>query len=129
MEVLPGFTRFNASFALTTVNTPKHLPDLAEMELPDLEAFLEQLGTPRFHARQVFRWIYRRDVSAFAEMTDLGRALRDRLATDVILSTPRLVHRDTSTDGTVKLLLQLADGRRIESVFIPDTPAMTFCVS
>src|SRR6185436_15773456 len=45
------------------------------------------------------------------------------------LATPALVHRERSVDGTEKFLLRLRDGRTIESVFIPDTPAMTFCIS
>jgi 23S rRNA (adenine2503-C2)-methyltransferase len=62
-------------------------------------------------------------------MTDLSRELRATLAREFILTTPTLVHRETSADGTEKFLLRLADGRHIESVFIPDTPAMTFCIS
>ncbi|HEY6895483.1 MAG TPA: 23S rRNA (adenine(2503)-C(2))-methyltransferase RlmN, partial [Rhodanobacteraceae bacterium] len=45
------------------------------------------------------------------------------------LTTPTLAHREKSSDGTEKFLLRLADGRNIESVFIPDTPSMTFCIS
>src|SRR5260221_9656044 len=62
-------------------------------------------------------------------MTDLSRDLRATLARDFMIATPELTHRETSTDGTEKFLLRLADGRHIESVFIPDTPAMTFCIS
>src|SRR5262245_35062071 len=62
-------------------------------------------------------------------MTDLRRELRERLASDFRVRTPASVHRDSSIDGTQKFLLRLADGRTIESVFIPDTPSMTFCIS
>src|SRR5258708_613138 len=62
-------------------------------------------------------------------MTDLSRDLRAALASEFRLSTPALLHREKSSDGTEKFLLRLADGRQIESVFIPDTPAQTFCVS
>ena len=75
--------------------------DLAELERPALEAALEARGHRAFHARQIFGWIYRLGVADVARMTDLSRELR----------------------------AMLADGRQIESVFIPDTPAMTFCVS
>ena len=103
--------------------------DLAELERPALEAALEERGHPRFHAGQIFRWIYRRGVTDPAAMTDLSRDLRTVLAGGFTLSTPEVVQRETSADGTEKLLLRLADGRTIESVFIPDTPAMTFCIS
>ncbi len=104
-------------------------PDLAELEVAELEAALEARGCERFHARQVYRWIHRRAVTDFERMTDLSRTLRDRLATDFVLTTPRVVSDERSADGTRKFLLELADGRRIETVFIPDTPAMTFCIS
>jgi 23S rRNA (adenine2503-C2)-methyltransferase len=62
-------------------------------------------------------------------MTDLGRDLRTRLAREFDLFTPAVVRQDRSADGTVKFLLELADGNLIESVYIPDTPANTFCLS
>src|SRR5438094_855347 len=98
-------------------------PDLAELERSALEAALEARGQERFRARQIFRWIYRRGVTDPAAMTDLSRELRASLASDFSLSTPTLVHRERSVDGTEKFLLRLGDGRTIESVFIPDTPS------
>jgi 23S rRNA (adenine2503-C2)-methyltransferase len=83
----------------------------------------------RFHARQIFRWIYKHGVTNVDAMTDLSRDLRATLARDFTLTTPALAQREKSVDGTEKFLLRLADGTHIESVFIPDTPAMTFCVS
>jgi 23S rRNA (adenine2503-C2)-methyltransferase len=104
-------------------------PDLAELERPALEAALADRGHPRFHAGQVFRWLYRRGVTDVEAMTDLSRGLRADLASTFSISTPILAHREKSVDGTEKFLLRLADGRTIESVFIPDTPSMTFCIS
>jgi 23S rRNA (adenine2503-C2)-methyltransferase len=104
-------------------------PDLAELELNELESALEVRGCERFHARQLYRWIYRRGVTDFERMTDLSRTLRSQLHEEFTLTTPRVVGDDLSIDGTRKFLLELADRRRIEAVFIPDTPAMTFCIS
>ena len=104
-------------------------PDLAGLELAELEERFTAAGLPAFRARQVYRWIHKRGVTDLDRMTDLGRDLRARLAAEFVLATPRLVTRDTSVDGTQKFLFELHDGRRIESVFIPDTPAMTFCIS
>lgn len=103
--------------------------DLAGVERSTLEAWLEARGTPRFHAGQIFRWVYKRATTEPAQMTDLARSLRTALAEHATIGTPLIARRDTSTDGTVKFLLRLSDGRAVESVFIPDTPAMTFCVS
>jgi 23S rRNA (adenine2503-C2)-methyltransferase len=104
-------------------------PDLGELDLAELETALEARGQQRFRARQVFRWLYKRGVSDVAAMTDLSRELRATLASDFVVTTPTLTQRDTSADGTEKFLIKLADGRQVESVFIPDTPAMTFCIS
>ena len=103
--------------------------DLVEQEREALESALAELGYPRFHAGQIFRWIYRRGVTNAEDMTDLPRELRAVLAARFQLTTPTLVQRERSIDGTEKFVLRLADGRTIESVFIPDTPAMTFCIS
>jgi 23S rRNA (adenine2503-C2)-methyltransferase len=106
-----------------------HPLDLVELERPALEAALEARGYRRFHARQIFGWIYRLGVTDVTGMTDLSRELRAMLAGEFIVSTPALDLRETSVDGTEKFLLRFADGRSIESVFIPDTPSMTFCIS
>jgi len=103
--------------------------DLAELEPAELEARLEDTGCERFHARQIYRWIHKGAVTDFGGMTNLSRPLRAQLDSTFVVSTPRIVSDETSTDGTRKLALQLADERRIESVFIPDTPSMTFCIS
>jgi 23S rRNA (adenine2503-C2)-methyltransferase len=104
-------------------------PDLAEFERPALEAELAARGVAPFRARQLFRWIYRRGVISPDQMTDLPREFRTAVARDFRLTTPTIVAHEQSADGTEKFLLRLVDGRQIESVFIPDTPAMTFCVS
>ena len=98
--------------------------DLVEQERQALESALAELGYPRFHAGQIFRWIYRRGVTDAEAMTDLPRELRAALAANFCLTTPTLAQRERSIDGTEKFVLGLRDGRTIESVFIPDTPAM-----
>jgi 23S rRNA (adenine2503-C2)-methyltransferase len=59
----------------------------------------------------------------------LSRSLRAQLTEEFVVHTPRIVADDISVDGTRKFVLELADTRRIEAVFIPDTPSMTFCIS
>jgi 23S rRNA (adenine2503-C2)-methyltransferase len=103
--------------------------DLGNLELEEIEALFIERGWARFHARQVYRWIWKRGVSDFAQMTNLAKGLREMLAADFIVSTPDLEKTELSTDGTRKFVLRLADGRRIEAVFIPDTPSQTFCIS
>jgi 23S rRNA (adenine2503-C2)-methyltransferase len=104
-------------------------PDLLELERPALEAALHARGFERFRARQIYRWMYKLGVTDLGAMTNLPRELRGALARDFTLSTPAIVRRESSTDGTEKFLLKLDDDRHIESVFIPETPGRTFCVS
>ncbi|MDQ3070654.1 MAG: 23S rRNA (adenine(2503)-C(2))-methyltransferase RlmN [Acidobacteriota bacterium] len=103
--------------------------DLAELSRAELDAAFAELGLPRFRATQVFRWLHRGAVSDFAAMTNLPAGLREKLAETFTIGGPALTRKDISSDGTTKLLLRLADGREIESVYIPDTPNQTFCVS
>ncbi len=103
--------------------------DIGGLELHALEDALAKLDHPKFHARQVFQWIQKRGVTDFAQMSDLSRDLRAQLAEHFEVLTPRVVRTERSVDGTAKFLLRLADGKHIESVFIPDTPAQTFCIS
>ncbi len=103
--------------------------DLAELTLAELETLVTDRGLPRFRATQIFRWIWKRGATDFAAMSNLPRDLRTSLATDLRIGTPAIARRDRSEDGTQKLVLRLADDRQIECVYIPDTPAQTFCVS
>jgi len=103
--------------------------DLAGLELTELENFVQSLGHKKFHAKQIYQWIWKRGVTDFGEMTNLSVELRGSLAAAATVSLPRVVQHDVSEDGTQKFVLQLADGKQIESVFIPDTPKQTFCVS
>jgi 23S rRNA (adenine2503-C2)-methyltransferase len=103
--------------------------DLAGLELKELEQFVQSLGHRKFHARQIYHWIWKRGVAGFLEMTNLSLELRKALEEHATISIPEVIKHDVSADGTQKFVLQLADGRQIESVFIPDTPKQTFCVS
>jgi 23S rRNA (adenine2503-C2)-methyltransferase len=104
-------------------------PDLAELERPALESALRERGYDSYRARQLFRGIYRRALTDVATVRELPGELRASLASAFVFTTPEPIARERSRDGTEKFLLRLADGREIESVFIPDTPAMTFCIS
>src|SRR5215831_7668011 len=103
--------------------------NLAELDRSELEAAFAERGLPAFHGRQVFHWIHGRGVTNFAEMTDLSQQLRATLVESLTIKTPILEAKQTSEDGTTKFLLKLEDGRHVEAVYIPDTPAQTFCIS
>jgi 23S rRNA (adenine2503-C2)-methyltransferase len=99
----------------------------------ELEAFVVGLGEKPYRARQLLTWIYKRWVSDFAAMTDLGKELRVRLAEVAEIRAPEIVAEHASGDGTRKWLLRAngAGGREqaIETVFIPEVGRGTLCIS
>lgn len=103
--------------------------DLSGLERAELEQTAVDLGAPRFRGRQIFQWIHQRGITDLDAMTNLPLTLRKALGERARISEPSLDTKQVSTDGTTKFLLTLGDGRRIEAVYIPDTPAQTFCVS
>ena len=103
--------------------------DLRSMLPEELERYFQELGQPRFRAMQVFRWLHRGGES-FDEMTDLPRALRERLGEDCVLTVPRVERRQVSKlDGTIKYLWRLGDGNCVETVLMRYKHGNTVCVS
>jgi len=92
-------------------------------------------GEPAFRASQIFRWIHQRGVYDPNAMSDCSKSLRQRLTDDGVAPVLQLVHAQTSTDGTRKLLVSLADQSTVETVLIPqsgtqrEVPLYTQCVS
>ncbi len=103
--------------------------DIKHLTFEELRAVLKEMGEPAFRAGQVFSWLYGRDVAGFEEMTDLGRALREKLSARFMISWPDLIRRLRSRDGSEKFLLRLADGRSVETVLIPGPGRATVCLS
>ena len=95
-----------------------------------LSAWLIQRGETAYRAGQVRRWVFARRADDFAAMSDLPAALREALAADFELWTTQVVKHLKADDGTEKLLLQLADGHRIECVLLRQGPQRrTICIS
>ncbi len=89
-----------------------------------LAALLEASGEPAYRADQVFDWVYRRRAASFEAMTNLPARLRELLARELDPTLPVVVRAQGSKDTTRKFLLQLRDGRLIETVLIPASPAL-----
>ena len=104
--------------------------NLLDLDRAGLERFFaEELGEKRFRAHQVMKWIYHRHVTGFGQMTDVGKALRDKLETRAVIEPPNVVLDKPSSDGTHKWLLGMDPANAIETVFIPDKGRGTLCVS
>jgi 23S rRNA (adenine2503-C2)-methyltransferase len=104
--------------------------DLYELTQPQLADLIESWGEPRFRAKQVWSWLYEKRAASFADMTNLPKSLRERLAAETVLGQLELVMQQSSRDGTVKRLYRLHDGQLIESVLMPyDDERRTACIS
>ena len=103
--------------------------NLLEFDLEGLAAFCEKLGEKRFRATQLFRWIHQRGARDFAQMTDLAKSLREKLATTAHVTALPVISQHESTDGTIKWLFDVGDGNAVEAVFIPEDDRGTLCVS
>ncbi|WP_460823401.1 dual-specificity RNA methyltransferase RlmN [Lysobacter olei] len=104
--------------------------NLFDMDRASLERFFEEtLGEKKFRAHQVMKWIHHRYVTDFADMTDLGKALRAKLEAHAEVRVPQVIFDKASTDGTHKWLLGMDPKNAIETVYIPDKGRGTLCVS
>ncbi len=104
--------------------------NLLDLDRAGMERFFaEELGEKRFRAHQVMKWIYHQHVTDFAQMTDVGKALRAKLEAKAEIRPPNVLFDKPSADGTHKWLLGMDAGNAIEAVFIPDKGRGTLCVS
>ena len=86
----------------------------------ELETFVADLGEKPFRARQVSQWLHQRFAGNVGEMTDLSKALREKLALATCIEGPRVIKDSTASDGTRKWLLDAGNGNAIETVYIPE---------
>ncbi|MHB1307985.1 MAG: 23S rRNA (adenine(2503)-C(2))-methyltransferase RlmN [Limisphaerales bacterium] len=111
--------------------------DIKSLTLEELQGELRAWEQPAYRASQVIEWLYSHHAITWDAMTNLPRALRERLPREFSLHPLELVTRQGTDDTTQKFLWRLADGALIESVLIPASPALygeasdrhTLCVS
>ena len=103
--------------------------NLLDYDLEGLALFCERLGEKRFRAVQLFRWIHQRGASDFDAMTDLAKALREKLKTSALAQALPVISQHVSADGTIKWLFDVGAGDAIEAVYIPEADRGTLCVS
>jgi 23S rRNA (adenine2503-C2)-methyltransferase len=103
--------------------------NLLDLDRKAMESFLVELGCKPFHGRNVFKWIHKHGLTDFDRMTDISKALRQQLADRAGVVPPQICFEQPSRDGTRKWIVELEDGQRVETVFIPDGHRGTLCVS
>jgi len=114
-----------------TVN-PKATSDkvnLFDLDRAGMEAFFVGIGEKPFRAQQVLKWLYHDRITDWAQMSNLSRALRERLVEIAEIKLPTVKFAQKSNDGTQKWLIQLETGGSIETVYIPEPSRGTLCVS
>ena len=120
------------SGAAPAVPAPINLSGLtrAQMVAVLTESGVVEHGKAKMRATQVFRWLHHRGVTDFAQMTDVAKETRARLAERFSVSRPEIVERQVSKDGTRKWLIRMGPGIEVETVYIPSVGrAGALCVS
>lgn len=105
------------------------MQNIRHLSLPELEAVFTKEGEPKFRAKQVYEWIWKKQAGGFEEMTNLGKPLRARLAEVFSLPALTLDTVQNSLDGTVKTRFRTFDNYLVEGVLIPTEERKTACVS
>jgi 23S rRNA (adenine2503-C2)-methyltransferase len=106
------------------------LIDFFDLSRDDIEKMItENFGESKYRSRQIFDWVYRKQVTDIALMTDISKSLREKLAATVIFANPVIRERQISLDGTRKYLFEVDNGDLVESVMIKQPNRMTLCVS
>ena len=103
--------------------------DILSMLPQEIEGELAALGEPKYRAKQIFDWLSR-GVRDFDEMTNLSKALKEKLKAEYTLYRPKVLSKQVSKlDGTIKYLWELYDGNAVETVVMSYKHGNTVCVS
>jgi 23S rRNA (adenine2503-C2)-methyltransferase len=105
------------------------LTNLLDLLPAEIETLVESLGAPRYRARQIAHWVYRKQVTDLERMTNLPREFRLALGERASVGVPAIERRTPSQDGSQKFVFRLGDGARMQSVLMPDGERLTLCVS
>ena len=102
---------------------------LLGLSLDELKTVVKSLGMPQFTAKQIAGWLYQQHVGGIDEMTNISKVNRERLAEQYVVGAMPPIDCQRSKDGTVKYLFPVADGKFVETVYIPEHDRATLCVS
>jgi 23S rRNA (adenine2503-C2)-methyltransferase len=103
--------------------------NLLNFDRAQMEAFFLAMGEKKFRAHQMLRWIYHSGVTDFQQMTDVGKALREKLDASCEIIAPEAQLEQSAKDGTTKWLVGLPGKNAVETVYIPEPSRGTLCVS
>lgn len=118
-----------ANEAIIATSELQQKVNLLGLTREQMEAFFDELGEKRFRAQQLMKWIHHQGVRDFDLMTNLGKALRQKLAECAEVRPPEIAEQHDSVDGTRKWAIRVEGGSLVEAVLIPDGDRATLCVS
>lgn len=110
------------------VAEPAKKVNLMNLTRAQMREFFAELGEKPFRADQLVKWIYHFGEDNFDNMTNLNKALREKLKTVAEIKAPEVAVEQRSADGTIKWAMQVGD-QQVETVYIPETDRATLCVS
>jgi len=105
------------------------MQNIRHLSQEQVREHVRSMDEPAFRANQVWEWLWQKNASSFGEMTNLSKALRDKLAAQFTLPALRVDTIQHSTDGTIKSRFRTHEGHMVEGVLIPTDTRMTACVS
>lgn len=108
---------------------PQLKPSIYSLRLDEMKEWLTANGEKAFRAAQIYEWLYEKRVQTFEEMSNLPKALRDKLEAEFALTTLSTIIKQESKDGTIKFLFQLQDGYSIETVLMRHDYGNSICVT
>ncbi|NDC43277.1 MAG: 23S rRNA (adenine(2503)-C(2))-methyltransferase RlmN, partial [Chitinophagia bacterium] len=90
------------------------MKNLRDCSLAELETILETLGEPKYRAKQVHEWMWKKHAGSLEAMSNLPKTLRDKLSEQYNIPKVTVHHSSFSSDGTIKNRLQLHDKHFVE---------------
>ncbi|MBN1114450.1 MAG: 23S rRNA (adenine(2503)-C(2))-methyltransferase RlmN [Oligoflexia bacterium] len=103
--------------------------ELKSLNLNDLTGIVTGLGKPAYAAKNIYRWIYKRRMEDFANMTDIAKLLREHFQRNISNTNLKIIETQRAKDDCVKFLFELHDSNTVEAVLIPHEGRLTLCVS
>ena len=100
-----------------------------DYSLPKLEELIVSFNEKKYRATQLFKWVYKRKVFDFDAMSDVSKTFREFLKENFVFIKPKIYKKQVSKDGTIKLLLELEDGAKVETVLMRYNYGNVACVS
>lgn len=118
-----------ASTAIPPIGPQHAKVNLMGLSRLQMEQFFLELGEKKFRAHQVLKWIHHAGITQVEEMSNLGKALREKLMKVAEVRPPEIASQQDSSDGTRKWAIRVEGGGLVETVLIPAGNRATLCVS